>query len=681
MSVYREGIRDIAGIWPRGCGVGGGLLRALAAILFLSAVTVAQAASIESQRKNFLDAEAALKRGDRTGYERRLAALADYPLHPYLIHADLQGRLARLSAGEVHGFLEGHDDTLLADRLRDAWLEHLAKAGNWPLYLEFHRPDGSQSTECEYRQALLATGRRDQALQGFESIWLTGRSLPSACDAALAAWQAGSLTDELVWERLRLALEAGETGLAGYLKRMLPRHEQTWAGRWIDLHRKPEGLAAVNWKAGAHLRAGVILRHALIRLARLDPARAADLWAARKGGFGLDQAAADAVEREIALRMALRGMPEAGARLAALPARAFDSTLRQWQARRAIAEGDWTTVSRAIHSMDAADRADGTWRYWEARALEARGQTGAAKNLYATIAGERSFYGFLAAERINRPYRIAHRPIAHDERAIAAVAAQPTVRRAAELYALGRIIDARREWEHALRDLDNRGRELAAVIADRWGWHDRAIISAARAESWDDINLRFPIDHASLVSREAKRHEISPALAFAVIRQESAFMADVRSRAGALGLMQIMPSTARTIAPKAKVRYRGASALLDPAQNIRLGTWYLRDNLDLFGSHPALAAAAYNAGRNRVMTWLPETGEMAADAWIETIPFNETREYVKRVLSYRVLYEVRLGLPVTSLRELLAPIAPRGDLERLRLVHLRSLDNVPVSAR
>lgn len=649
-------------------------------LLLLFALTALPAfADTGAQRQAFLDAEAALKRGDRAGYDRLLARLDDYPLRPYLVHADLTRRLSQRPSAEVHRFLAEEDGTVLGERLRGAWLERLATLGDWPGYLEFHRPDGNTATDCRRRHALLATGRRDEALDGLEAVWLTGRSLPDACDPLLDVWRAKGLTPELIFERLRLALEAGQTGLAGYLAKSLPEADRVPANRWIALHRNPERLEGTHIDPASHPRAADLLRHAYIRHTRNDPQAAAALWDARKAALALPVDHAMAIEREIALRLALRRLPEAGPRMARLDPQAFDTTLREWQARRAIAAGDWAQLAAAIQAMDPAARAESTWRYWEARALEAQGEAAAARPLYEGLAEERHFYGFLAADRIRQPYRIGHRPTRADEARVAEIASHPAIRRAKELYTLGRTTDARREWASALGDLDKPGREIAAMIADRLGWHDRAIVAAARAEAWDDINLRFPIDHRLIVAQEAQRHEINPAWAFAVIRQESAFLSEARSSAGAVGLMQIMPATAKTIAARAKVNLRGTQTLLDPAQNIRLGTWYLRHNLDQFGGNPVLASAAYNAGSHRVRSWLPADGSMEADAWIETIPFNETREYVKRVMTYKLLYEIRLGMPPTQVGMNLAPIAPRDDLERTRLVHIRSFP--PVLAR
>ena len=196
----------------------------------------------------------------------------------------------------------------------------------------------------------------------------------------------------------------------------------------------------------------------------------------------------------------------------------------------------------------------------------------------------------------------------------------------------------------------------AAKLADEWGWHDRAIATLARARYWDDLELRFPLAHQQVVLTQAKRQKVNPAWAFAIIRQESAFTTDARSHAGAMGLMQLMPRTARTVARSMKMQPPRRYDLLKIDTNIRLGVRYLKKVQDRNQGHPVLATAAYNAGQSRVTQWLPEQGSVAADVWIETVPFQETRDYLKRVMTYTVIYEQRLGRDPVPLLERMSPI-------------------------
>ena len=221
----------------------------------------------------------------------------------------------------------------------------------------------------------------------------------------------------------------------------------------------------------------------------------------------------------------------------------------------------------------------------------------------------------------------------------------------------------RREWHFATRkQMDNEERIIAAKVAHKWGWHNRAILTIAHTDQRNDIELRFPVLFEDKVKEYSKKQALQPAYTYAVIRRESAFAADARSRVGALGLMQIMPATGKVIAKKLKVKYRNKNQLLNPELNVNFGTTYLNMMLNKFYKQPALASAAYNAGGHRVKAWLPVGDDMSAERWIETIPFKETREYVSSILAYTAIYEHRMGLPQTRLEKKMPDVPQKKNL-------------------
>ncbi|SEP88123.1 soluble lytic murein transglycosylase [Ectothiorhodospira magna] len=636
--------------------------------------TLAVPTGSDAQRERFLQAERAFQQGQRATFQQGVQALQGYALLPYLLYADLDARFPRIPQSEVDHFLEHWGDSPLGHRLRTRWLSHLAAQGQWADYLR-HYQDGLSTTHvCHYHTALLRTGRRDEALTGVETLWLVGRSQPNACDPVFNAWRSeGRLTPQLTWDRFQLALEAGQPGLARYLRRYLPEADRVWADRWLALHDDPNGLAQIQWRADAHPAAQAAIAHAFNRLARRDPRQTLNLWASDRRDWGMDQASALETRRFIALRLTLRERDQALPHLATLPDAVFDDLLRQWQLRAALIQEDWDTVVRAVNGMSEEARQEDAWQYWLARALEQMGEESQALALYAQVSEARNFYGFLAADRLGRPYRIGHRPMMPPVENMQRVQQDPGLARSLEMLALDRLIDARREWIHLQNRLQQGGDradlEALAVIAGRIGWHDRAIFAAARARNFDDIDLRFPLAHAEMMKEKAAVQDINPAWALAVARQESAFMQDARSHAGAMGLMQIMPATGRAMAPHVGATVSHTQQLLDPDLNLSIGTYYLRRNLDQFGGHPLLSTAAYNAGAGRVRSWLPRDAQMPADAWAELIPFSETRDYVKRVLTYKVLYEVRLGNNPTTLSSILPPVTPAAGLSRSQIQH------------
>ncbi|WP_018871763.1 transglycosylase SLT domain-containing protein [Thioalkalivibrio sp. ALJ16] len=628
------------------------------------------------ERSLFLLAERALNRGDMTAYRAARSTLIGYPLTPYLDYRELARNLGRADPGAVREFVREHPDTPLSGRLYSSYLNYLADEKQWSRYLDFIDDDRSLSVtqDCHRRQALLETGERDAALEDMESIWLHGQSRPSACDAALKAWRdADRLTDALAWDRFALAMEAGQNGLASYLRRYLAADDRPWAEHWLRLASQPARVAEVDFGGEDHRAAEAMLEQAFTRWVRQDLDAALEAWEQVGEALGLGSEAAGRVQHALALRLALRYRPEALGFMAQLDADVFDTQLRQWQVRSALYEGDWETVMDAIRAMDREVRSEAAWQYWFARALEQTESLEAARGFYERAARERNFYGFLAADRLDQPYRIGHEALAIDDERRTATRQHAGMQRMHELVRLDRYAEARREWTHAVGRMD--ADELAAAarsFAD-WGWHDRAIFTAARARAWDDIELRFPLAFQDLIVGGAREQAIDPAWAMAIARQESAFLHDVRSGAGALGVMQVMPATGRSIASAAGVRVASDWDILDPATNARLGTYYLRRNLDRFGGHSMLSTAAYNAGAHRVRSWLPEDRALDPDIWAELIPFSETRDYVRRVFAYRILYAVRLGQEPPSLSTLMYPVTPQDRLASSREQHLASL--------
>ena len=259
------------------------------------------------------------------------------------------------------------------------------------------------------------------------------------------------------------------------------------------------------------------------------------------------------------------------------------------------------------------------------------------------LASERSFYGFIASQKLKKPLELNNNNSKLSDTALEKVATHPGIVRARELYLIGESIDARREWHHAIKNMSSEERGYAAHLANIWGWHHQAIIAAARSDDRDNLDLRFPRAYPDIVAAKAQQHGVESEWIYSLIRQESAFAPTARSPAGALGMMQLMPSTAKQVSRKLGLNFNTHS-LLDPENNILLGTQYLSDLLQRFEGNIVLATAAYNAGPNRAKRWQPESSPMAGDIWIETIPIHETREYVKNILTYQAIYRHHLGM-------------------------------------
>jgi soluble lytic murein transglycosylase len=302
----------------------------------------------------------------------------------------------------------------------------------------------------------------------------------------------------------------------------------------------------------------------------------------------------------------------------------------------------WKRLLADIAQMSDKERNSDEWRYWQAIAQTESGQASSALADFESLRLERSFYGFLAADKLNKEYALKSPELLADEAKLAALEARTEINRALELFAVGQDSRGRSEWDTAIRHLSNDDKMQAAILAHRRGWHSRAISTAASAGEYDDLAIRYPLPYQDSFEASSTLARIAPTWAYGIARSESLFMHDVRSHAGAVGLMQLMPATGREVAGQLDVPYTGLATLVDPASNIRLGTTYLGQMSERYGGNQVLATAAYNAGPHRVDRWLPASGTIDARIWIENIPFNETRDYVKRVLAAQAIFHWRM---------------------------------------
>ncbi|MCC6207231.1 MAG: transglycosylase SLT domain-containing protein [Gammaproteobacteria bacterium] len=623
-----------------------------------NAVAADEAAELRHLRADFLAAESALRGGDLDRYRTLLEGLRHYPLYPYLRYQYLLPRLRTTGEEEVTEFIRRYADSPLAARLQNAWLDGLARNGHWQTLLRHYAADSEDAElDCYRRWALHQSGDTTSALAGLERLWLVDHSQPSACDRVFSLWRnEGGLGAELIWRRFALAMSGNEIQLARYLARQLNGEYGKDAELWLRVHANPTLILNLP-RDGRPVR-GSILIHGIKRIARTDIDRAMAAWTdtvSTHHEFTPEETAE--VRRSLGMTLALRGRKESLAWLAQVDTGGADTTLREWRARAAVSQQDWHAVLAAIYQMPEQEQATARWRYWQARALDALGQRQQADETFLGLALNRGYYGFLAADRLGQPYQMNHDPL--DAAATRSVSPEtyPGVARAHELFELDRLVDARREWYYTTRNMTDWQLQSAALLAQGWGWHDRAIVTMGRTSRLDDMELRFPVVHREEVLSEARSRGVDPALAFAVIRQESAFAVDARSPAGALGLMQLLPQTARKLAGYLRLPEPGRTDLLNVSTNLRLGIAHLRQLMDRY-NNALVAVAAYNAGASRVDQWLPQDTVTGSDQWAETLPFVETRGYIQNVIYFASVYDTRLKLPPRKLSERMPAVMP-----------------------
>ena len=581
---------------------------------------------------------------------------AGHPLLPYVEYWRLQLE-ARNNDAAISEFLSRYPGTLPAERLRADWMKSLGVRGDWMRFLaEFPQLEKPEIVhQCYAHRAEWARGNRSRAREAV-ALWFTGRDLPSACAPLFAQLiETGFLNEEDQWRRLRLALEAGNPGVARSVAQNLPVSQRPVATQFDRATNAPARLLDSGLDASRRGDREIAL-YALDRLARADSAQAARLlagWSARL----TDDERRSAWAR-LAVWAARRHEPVATTWFAQAGLQGTTDSQREWWVRTALRAGDWTTVGRVIDGMGESLRAQPVWRYWRARAALATGQRGVAMPLLLALSREHHYYGQLAQEELGPVMGAPAINIKVGGAAIDAVAQDPGIARAMRFHEMGLRSDASAEWNWTIRNFNDARLLAAAELARRAEWYDRAIHTAERTRELHDFELRFLAPYRELAQQAARENELDEAWVFGLMRQESRFVNVARSSVGASGLMQIMPATARWIAGKLGIRGFQQADIHDPATNIRFGSYYLRHVQTTLDGSPVLATAAYNAGPSRAQRWR-DNRPMEAAVYIESIPFTETRDYVKKVMSNAMYYAVRFGQPSVLLKDRLGVVPAR----------------------
>lgn len=625
-------------------------LRGLLA-LFVFAVPAGPAAAADRahQREQFLRALDAARSGRDV---KTLAAdLADYPLLPWIEQAVIARRLDKATSEDIAAFAQRWPGSLASQDLTEAWLLQLAQARRWKEYLADWHGSARRDLQCHALSARLAAGETLSWDADLAALWRSTTPLPSACDAPLAAARDAGLIDTAkVWERIAVGRTTGRAAIIDDLVSWLPAPQRPAAEHTAAALR--DGVAAVkqaaSWPDDAQHRTAAVL--AMTRLARHDADDADAAWPGIEKHFHFSKEEKDRVAAAIALYHAANYDAGALTRLAAVPVAAQDDATREWRVRVAIAAGDWNVALIALDALTPEQQKDAEWRYLRARVLVKLGRKAEAEPIFAALAREPGYFSFLAADWLDQPYAICPLQLAADpdaERAL--LVDQAEVGRAFEWQALDRLGEARRAWDFIWPKLKPEQRRLAADLAYRRGWYDRAVFALTQPDEMKLYEQRFPLARETQVRRESGAADIDPAWTYAIIRAESAWVADARSGANAMGLMQLLPDTAARLAKMEKIPYSRPEDLFRPDTNIALGARYLARMAARYNGAPWLASAAYNAGSTPVERWLGQRGTLEPDFFVATIPYRETREYVAHVLAYSVIYDWRMNGKVVGI--------------------------------
>ena len=607
----------------------------------------------------FLTARDAFRAGHIDKLERAASQLGHHELAPYVDSYRLRMWMDRGDSAGLRDFLQRHDGSYVAEKLRADWIRWLAKRSTWnEVDAEFAKMLAPEpDIVCLSQQARLARDDRS-VLAEAEKLWLTILEPPEACRPILEALVASQrLSIDDVWARARRQLEANRPGWTKTTLNYLP-DSQMPDGKALDSATNSAMSHLVRQPANWHTsRAGrELATFAIQRLATNDPRVAADELEKIKGK--LQDSERQWAWSQIALQAAKKHMAETVGWYANAGKTPLSDEAAQWKVRAALRAQEWGVVRDTIQAMPPTLAALPEWTYWLGRALKAGGRTTDADALFGKIAGQTHFYGNLADEELGRTVLPPPKAAATTADEQKAAQDNPGIRRALAFFRLDLRTEAVKEWNWALRGMDDRELLAAANLAKRNQIWDRAINTADRTKNEHDFTLRFLAPYGETVRPAAQNQSLDDAWVYGLMRQESRFITSAKSNVGASGLMQLMPATAKWVARKIGLRGFSHSQVNDTETNVLLGTSYMRLVMENLDNHPVLASAAYNAGPGRAKKWRADQALEGA-IYAESIPFSETRDYVKKVMSNAVYYSALFNSKPDSLKARLGTIGPK----------------------
>ncbi len=608
-----------------------------------------------------VSAQAAFRAGDALKLSRYAASLEGHVLLPYVEYWQLKLRLDEMPSPEVRAYLAKYPGSYLADRLRADWLKELGKRRDWQTFDLELAPLVVDDAEVRCYTLASRLARGDEGtLNEVSRYWHEPKDLPEGCVAvAEAAIAKGRFTVKQVWRRVRLLLEAGQMTPARRTMAYLPAADRpdekllnlAATGPAKLLARPPEDLTNRGPRE--------MVLFAVARVARNDPRVAAEFV---NGSLGRKLSNDDRayVWGRVAFEAAKRLLPEANEWYGRAGDADFSDEQLAWKARAALRAGDWPAVAAAIDLMTVEGNADNAWRYWYGRSLAAQGKADGARAYYLRIAGQPDFYGMLASEELGQPFALPP-PAQSTEEQVSKAKAVPGLARALELFRLNLRTEGVREWFFTIRGMADADLLAAAELARRTELYDRAINTADRTATVHDFRLRYLAPFRETFRAQSQAFDVEEAWLYGLTRQESRFIANAKSSAGAQGLMQLMPATARWVAKKIGLTL-APGRVIEVDTNVTLGARYVKLVLDDLG-HPVMASAAYNAGPGRARRWR-DTKPLEGAIYAESIPFNETRDYVKRVMANTVWYAALLEGKTVPLKARMGLIPAKSSADK-----------------
>ncbi|MCR9191565.1 MAG: lytic transglycosylase domain-containing protein [Gammaproteobacteria bacterium] len=541
--------------------------------------------------------------------------------------------------------------TPLSQKLHEKWLHHLAKQKDWIHFNQSYRPSPDVALRCHAQRALYHLADQQINIDETLSLWLSAKSQPPSCTALFdLLLKDHTLTQQHIDQRIALALSHNRSSLASYLLRKSGPARATQAKSLSRIMQSPKRVLQLR----AEPLSSDLCLYGLKRMVSRNMKGAISLWRQPQVQTLLSQDQKQKFLAHLALYQAMRNQDTAEVWFAKVQPTYRSRALHDWEIRYALLHHNWKNVI-TLTANEAPSEQNEKWQYWRARALGQLGKQAEAKKLYSELAVKRSYYGFLASIQLQQPMQFESEATNDDLDTLEIY--KPITEDIAKLYHDNKDQQASRAIDDFSSELPKSEKSaLTYWVAEHLHWPGKAVYLSTKDDALNDqLALRFPLTHQTIIQTYAKQYHLSEALIYAMIRQESMFFNEIVSPAGAYGLMQVMPSTAKHVARVAHIPYRDAKELFSAEKNIQIGTAYLQILSQKFQGHPILMAAAYNAGPRQARYWYQRHPPKEMDIWIETLPWQETRNYLKNVIAFYAVYQYRMN-QTPDLQDFLKPL-------------------------
>ena len=620
--------------------------------LLLSSNLIAQ--TLNEQRKIYAKAVELQEQGLWEQADLQAKKITQYPLAYLLEYKSLKENFNQKSLPSIQAFIKKNAQYKVSNDLQRSYLYYLARNQYWSEFLSFY-PQLPNSTDlkCYHFQAKITQGKEAQVLPAVQKLWLTGSSLPAACDSVLQYYLANNkISQQLIWQRFKLTYLKNKGSLSAYLMKLMPDSpNKELAKKLYKINQNPSKLldsTLFKNKKQAHYP---LLLASIKRLIRKDIKLGMQAYEHYDKTIGFNLSEQITLKKYILTRILIREKTELIPWLDKELLHLANTDLLERRIRYAIKLNNWHDIEYWIKQLPSEQKLKNSWLYWQARVLEKKKLQDSADKLYKKIATKRNYYGFLAAQKLNLSYQFNAQIVIDKQKSLDNLNLQ--LSHIEELHFQQHNNLLKREWSALLQKQNTEIQKQLGLYAYNKGWPYLSVIASIRAKSWDALNIRFPEVKPDLFQYNADKYQLPTSYIYAITRQESSFDESANSPAGAKGYMQLMPATASETAQKIGLNnYKEKSQLTEGKINVQLGSAYFNMLLKRYQGNRVLATAAYNAGPHRVDRWRKTAKAQEAlpmDSWIETIPYKETRGYVKNVLAYNVIYQHILEKPLEFL--------------------------------